>query len=264
MKLSVLITVLNEQIYDVVERLVPQIKSSQVVISHQITKSGVRPLESVPKGVKYCYMFERGLSRNRNNAIKFATGDVCLICDADVNFVDGFEQRILQVYRENPLVDVAIFKSLNLQGEQRKSYPKVSVKLNFKSILSVNSIEISFRRKAVLDKGIVFNESFGLGAKFCSGEENIFLADCLRRDLSLCFFPQFINVHPQESSGVVYSKNRIITNMKVFRYIYGFGAGFLALFFFAFYHYRLYSKVKISVFEYFKIGFCSFFMKRFK
>lgn len=252
MKLSILVTTMNEDINKVLQELVPQIKKSEVIISHQIT-DGSKPLKKIPKGVKYYYMYEKGLSKNRNNALKHATGDVCVVCDDDVRFLEGFEDVIINSYKKNLSAEVITFKSINLQGKERKKYSNKIFQHSLVSILSVSSIEITFKRKSVLGNEISFDENFGLGAKYSSGEENIFLSDCKKKGLDLYFVPEIINKHPQKSSGISYSKNRIETNIKVFKRIFGFLGGLFAFFYFWTFHHKYY-KNKITFIEYLKIG----------
>ena len=56
---------------------------------------------------------QRGLTRSRNMAIENATADICMLCDDDEVFVEGYEQKILEAYKNLPQADVIIFKIIN-------------------------------------------------------------------------------------------------------------------------------------------------------
>ena len=49
--------------------------------------------------------------------------------------------------------------------------------------MSVCSCQITFKRKSIVDNNIFLNEMFGIGSKFISGEENIFLKEALKKKL---------------------------------------------------------------------------------
>ena len=55
-------------------------------------------------------------------------------------------------------------------------------KINLITSMKIQSVQITFKRKSIIDKKIKFNELFGTGTELYSGEENIFLADCIRNN----------------------------------------------------------------------------------
>src|SRR5690554_346804 len=52
---------------------------------------------------------ERGLSKSRNMAIKYAQGDVCLICDDDELLHKDYEEKILTEFKKNVNADIIAF-----------------------------------------------------------------------------------------------------------------------------------------------------------
>ncbi|MFW5704360.1 MAG: glycosyltransferase [Nanoarchaeota archaeon] len=261
MKISILITTMNDKIKKVKKELLPQLKKKnvEVIISHQITESNIKPeINSLGVNVKYFFMYDKGLSKNRNNALKYASGDICVVCDDDVRFVKDFYDIIFNAYLKNKEADIITFQSLNLKNRLRKNYNLNKFRHNWKSILSVSSIEITFKRRKVLSKKLYFDESFGLGAKYNSGEENIFLKDSLTRGLKLISVPSPINLHPHESSGQIYSRQLIISRIKLFKRMFGFFGGIFAVFYFTIFHYKFYRK-KFSLFRFFVLSLKSVF-----
>lgn len=112
--LGILITTMNDGINRVVSELLPQLKKvDEIIISHQITDNITQPYkDSLPPRVKYVYMFEGGLSKNRNNALKYSTADICHICDDDLNYLEGFEEVIKNAYGSSD-ADIITFQALN-------------------------------------------------------------------------------------------------------------------------------------------------------
>ena len=128
---------------------------------------------------------ERGLSRSRNMALKNANGDVCLICDDDEILDDNYPELILSAYEKNPKADLICFQ---VQREGKK-YSKKSYKVGYLRSLKIASWQITFKKKSILDNGLTFDENFGSGTPKGSGEENIFLFDCLKKGLSIYYVP---------------------------------------------------------------------------
>ncbi|MBA2862111.1 glycosyltransferase family 2 protein [Methanococcus maripaludis] len=257
LKLCVLITTMNENIKRVKEELLPQLKNCEVVISHQITNGSIKPYnEILGNNVKYVYMYDKGLSKNRNNALKHATGDICIICDDDVNFVDNFEEKIKSSYSSES-IDIVTYKSVDFDGKERKNYPKTKFKHNLKSILSVSSIEISFKRDPVISKGLTFDENFGF-SKYIGCEENIFLKDCLDNGLNVIFVPEQIVIHPIESSGTFWTEHSVYSKGAAFKRMYGTLGGLSLCFILSLLKYKSYGK-NLSFFKFLRLILNGFF-----
>ena len=146
--------------------------------------------------VTYVECQERGLSKSRNLAISKAVADICILCDNDVEYVEDYERRILDAFDRHPDADLIVFYI------QRKEKPKPnydrSKRMSYLSVLKIFSPEIAFRRNSIA--GIHMNESFGAGAKYIMGEENIFLYDCLKKGLKIYYEPVKIATLREEES----------------------------------------------------------------
>lgn len=49
------------------------------------------------KNIKWVDSLEKGLSKSRNMALKYASGDICLIADDDLEYVDLYEKKLLRL-----------------------------------------------------------------------------------------------------------------------------------------------------------------------
>ncbi len=139
---------------------------------------------------------ERGLTKSRNMAIANTRADVCLLCDDDELFVDGYEQAILQAYREIPQADVLIFKI----ADRPSPFPDRVIRLRFPRLMQVCSWQISFRPRKLLESGIFFDELLGAGTGNGAEEELKFLLDCARAGLKIYYTPVPIASVKQEHS----------------------------------------------------------------
>lgn len=131
---------------------------------------------------------ERGLSKSRNMAIRYAGSDICLLCDDDEILYDNYANLIESAFKENPDADLIAF-ALDYSD---KKYPKKKKKIGYLSALKISSVQIAFRRKAIIENNIVFDERLGAGTGNGAGEEQKFLYDCIKVGLNIIFLPIYI------------------------------------------------------------------------
>ena len=135
----------------------------------------------------------KGLSVNRNIALSHASAPLLLISDDDADYSEEGLKTVIETFREYPHTDIIAFKYASTSSH--KFYPTESASLaNPPKGYFVASIEIAMRRKSIQGK-IWFNENFGIGATFPSGEEDIFIHDCLDLGLKGIFMPKTIVRH---------------------------------------------------------------------
>lgn len=180
-------------------------------------------IEDEGSGARVFKTGERGLSKSRNRALSMAEGDICLIADDDISLLPEYRERILKEFHDTPEADIITFQVRTPDGAYFKDNYNVDPEWHtLRTIMRVCSIEIAFRRDRVLKSGIRFDERFGLGAAFPTGEEAIFLADAIRVGLKVRYAPVPIVVHGRESSGAAFARNPRLIKAK--------GAMFLRVF----------------------------------
>lgn len=135
----------------------------------------------------------KGLSANRNNALANATAPLLLVSDDDADYSEEGLAAVIKAFGEYPDCGLLTFKYASAKHE--KDYPSHGFSLDrVPKGYFVSSLEIAFRREAVQGK-IWFNEFFGIGAMFPSGEEDVFLRDCTLAGLIGRFVPEVIARH---------------------------------------------------------------------
>jgi hypothetical protein len=98
----------------------------------------------------------------------------------------------LDSYEKNKEADIIIF-CYDAVGRHRKKFSKRSKKIGYLGTMKVSSVQITFKQKSIREKGIRLNELFGTGSSnYLSGEENIFLFECLKKGLKIYFEPKSI------------------------------------------------------------------------
>ncbi len=191
MKHVVLISCMNETDDSIIYRTNVR---SDVVVINQCDKDDIREYTfKSSDGDRHNAIFinttERGLSRSRNMAIKYAPDDaICQICDDDEVLDDNASYKILQAYAKNSKASVITFYVKRID----KIYPNQSHKIGFKEILKTSSVQITFIKKHIVNKDIHFDTMLGSGTGNGSGEEIDFLLKCRKMKLKLYYVPEII------------------------------------------------------------------------
>ena len=188
--IEILMSCMHQKDTGIVQR--SAIKTNVVVVNQcdidSVQNETLTDENGVTHNIKFISTTERGLSRSRNMAVKNASSDICIIADDDEMFVDGYAQIISKAYEEYPNADIIAFKICN----SGKTYPEKPEKIWYLGALKVASLEITFRRKSIIDKNILFDEEMGSGTGHGGGEENKFLYDCLHKGLKIQYVPKTI------------------------------------------------------------------------
>lgn len=163
---------------------------------------------------------EKGISKSRNMALRKAREEICLIADDDIIYKSNALELIQKAFDDNPNADIITFQIETPDGGMFKNYSKDEFWHNERSLLKVSSVDIALRRESIVNKKIEFDELFGLGSKYNTGEQNIFLIDCIRNGLKIKYMPIPIVIHPYENSGRVLDEKHLISKGAVFYRIF--------------------------------------------
>lgn len=140
-----------------------------------------------------------GLSASRNTALQRATGSWILIADDDIA-VDTERLREVVDSAERGGHDVVTVAHSFADGSDTRGRLG-SGPHSLRTIGTPASVDLILRAAAIRAHGLRFDERFGLGTRWPSGEEAIFLADCLRAGLDVERMPVVVTTHPDLSSG---------------------------------------------------------------
>ena len=204
MKLNILISTIDRGIERVEEVLLEPRPGVKYIISHQVIDERFRKIPAVLRreDVVIDQIENRGLSRNRNNSIAMADGDVALLADDDVLYQPQYFENLKKAFQSDPALDVACFRIDTPAGDpQYKEYPAEPFLLNRESRHYISSIEIAFRPEKIRSRGLKFDLRFGLGSDLnIFGEEAVFIHDCIKAGLMVKYVPEYVVMHPAEST----------------------------------------------------------------
>lgn len=197
MTLELLICTIDRGIDQVCDLVLPPASDISYVVSWQHSATvdeRTVPLALRRDDIKVVHLEGRGLSRNRNNCLRHATADLCLICDDDCSYTLDNLRTVITTFEQNPTTDLAAFM-MQCPG-QPKPYPTEICSLaHTPAGYYPSSVELAFRLSAVRDR-LQFNEHFGLGAPlFHCCEEEILVHDAMSLGLQCQFFPLVIVEH---------------------------------------------------------------------
>ena len=192
-----LVATMHQQDHALLERL--RIQTDAVVVN-QCDREGTEEFDFNGNRILWINTCERGLSKSRNMALRAATAEICIITDDDMVYRDGYAEAVAAAFDAHPEAALLRFEVEGIENVFKK-YSHREGKLNLLGSMKVSSVEIAFRREAILEKGIWFDERIGAGTEFPMGEENTFLFACLRNKLQLYYVPSTISdLHIGEST----------------------------------------------------------------
>jgi len=207
-QLEILISTMNRSSLNFLQPMFKNcnLEKLHILIINQTTQNCL--LSSDRTNIRVINSFETGLSKSRNLAIDNAIGEICLLADDDVVYVEEFDKKVCKSYASLTNAHLIAFQTKTFQNKLYSKYPKGTTTLNgFEA--KVLSIEISFRRNAIIKKKLQFDEHFGLGGTFEDRENYIFLKTALKQ-LSCFFVPDVIVMHEHISSSDDVTSDRFI------------------------------------------------------
>lgn len=148
-------------------------------------------------GIRYIRSYERGLSKSRNIGLNNALGDYVWIMDDDVLIHKHSRKKILEYIDNYPEVSMYVLNyssdRLQMTTHKKEQY------MNILSVMSVASINMLIRKDCL--EGIGFDERFGLGTKYSSGEEYLLCCRLLKRNYKIFQTSLIFSYHPPITSG---------------------------------------------------------------
>ncbi len=256
-KLSILLSTIDRRIYNASHLLNNKLPDTEVIVIHQITeKENIDVYENYygrfdKEKVKFLQRFESGTGKSRNLALEAACGELFFICDDDIQLTHDFFEVILRNTENFSDADIFTFMIKDEMDKPYKNYPD-KIKLHtIRSVATVSNVEIIIRKEWHDKAKIKFDERFGLGTKYNTGEEFVFLSDAIRNGAKAIFIPEYICIHPKESSGKKYSAELIKAKGAMIARVYGYGFSIYNLAF-AIKKFPEY-KSKISLFRFIKL-----------
>ena len=156
-------------------------------------------LDCKPRGFSDSYTIiednGKGVSRSRNIGLLHASCDYIWFMDDDILLNnDAIITAKNYILKYN--ADIFTVRMQTIDGDEPyKNYPNKHI-LDRRDLINISSVEIIASREFILESKVRFNESLGLGTKYPSCEENIFLLDLFDFAAKITHIPEYVQKHP--------------------------------------------------------------------
>lgn len=188
MKLEVLVATMNQSDCQLAEKMnmCGAGKEYGVVLANQANRNEIIQEELHGTPVKMISTTTKGVGLNRNIALLVSTAEILLFSDDDVVYYDGFQERVYEEFRKNSKADVIIFSMhITRDGKIIKISNGESKRLYLWNALKFGTYVVAIRRNAILKNRICFSQLFGGGCIYSSGEDSLFIYDCIKKGLRI-------------------------------------------------------------------------------
>lgn len=154
--------------------------SSDVIIVNQGVDNSVVLIEKGDYQLKFYSFNERGVGLSRNTAMMRAHADIIQFADDDMIFTDTYREDVINEFESHPEADAILFSLESLNPER----PLLKIE-KFRRVRKIEALKygcarLAIRREKVIYNNISFSLLFGGGAMYGSGEDTLFLQDCIR------------------------------------------------------------------------------------
>ncbi|MDU6359651.1 MAG: glycosyltransferase [Clostridiales bacterium] len=187
MKVEVLVATMSEN----EEKLISKMNlKTNAIICKQCDSYGYKKIIDDKKEVRIYSFNEKGVGKNRNNALLRMEADIALLADDDIRYCEDYEQKILKAFEDNVDADIIIFNLKEKNGERFEITQKHQVR--WYNFMRYGAARIAFKTDSIRKKNIWFSLLFGGGTIYGSGEDTVFLSDCLKNELKIIAVPTYI------------------------------------------------------------------------
>ena len=221
--------------------------STEAIIANQTNNFSYNYLMHKQKKIDIYNFNERGVGLNRNNALMRANADIVLFADDDIEYRDGYEQIILDEFRNNPKADMIFFNLCNNDDLRTRYMIKKCRRVHRYNCLRYGAVRIAVKLDKIKENNIFFSLLFGGGAKYGSGEDSIFIYDCIKSGLKAYSSPkEILTLKESESTWFKgYNEKYFYDKGALLRCIFGKKAR-IVIFLFILKHYKNMIKVGIN------------------
>jgi glycosyltransferase involved in cell wall biosynthesis len=164
-----------------------------------------------------------GPSAARNVILSEATTGVAVFMDDDARMPKDAVEHVAGAFEHFPDADVITFKArwTGAAGGERVYPSSPGVRRTLRSVTSVAAIEIAVSCPRIAALGVRFDERFGPGTRYSTGEEFIFASDVIRSGGVLRFVPEVISEHPARTAGYRLDRAAMLGKGAIFRRVFG-------------------------------------------
>lgn len=229
MKFSFIIGTLNrshELKYCIESLLAQDYQDFEIIIVDQSDNDKTEDLTKVfnSKQIKYYRVGFHGLSKARNYALERCSGDFVCLTDDDAYYSKDYLSALKKHFEDNPNSIISGYMWNAVENIDFIDYSKLKIDRSLSArqiIRNCPSPAITFPKKIVDEIGM-FDEDFGVGAKYGAGEETDFLLRAFWHGYNTIYYRDIKVDHPHKDALIF--KDESSEERKVYNYSFGIGA----------------------------------------
>lgn len=208
-----------------------RIAGHRALFINQCGKDGRRTLFFAGEEVPVIDSAKKGLARSRNLALDTAEGEFLWLCDDDVAIGAEAEEVILGAFAAHPEADAIAFNVVSDTPERPQRPITAEHELKISNSMRYPTYRFVYRLASLKKAGLRFDERFGSGAVYTSGEDSLFTAACLKAGFKIIAVPKEIGRVKHADSGWFdgYTDKYLKDKGALFEALFGFGLPYCAL-----------------------------------
>lgn len=159
---------------------------SDVIFSNQCDRNEVS--ETVINGYSACMISSatRGVGLNRNISFMAADSEYVLFADDDVRYHDGYAEQVLKAFEELPKAEMIAFgMDITKEGEVVERHRNPTARTHTWNCLKYGACVLAVRTDALRRANILFTTLFGGGCIYGSGEDSLFVLQCVKSGMKV-------------------------------------------------------------------------------
>lgn len=196
MKIQVLVAAMHQEDHSLLEKMNIQ---TDAIVANQCSNNSVEKFKYNESEITYLNFAEKGVGLNRNNALMRADADVVLFADDDIVYENNYKEIIESEFAKHKDADMIVFNVKN--EDDRPRYTITSSKRVHKyNCLRYGAVRIAVKLDSIRKNNIWFSLLFGGGTKYGSGEDSLFIYDCISCGMKAYTSSEVILTVPQSNS----------------------------------------------------------------
>lgn len=199
MKIQTLVATMNQT--NIKELLEKMNIETDAIITNQTSDFSDESFKFKSKDIQVYNFKEKGIGLNRNNALMRANADIVLFADDDMKYKENYEKIILDEFNKNPKADMILFNLCNNDTARPRYIIKRIKRIHKYNCLRYGAVRMAVKLDRIRQNNIYFSLLFGGGAKYGSGEDSIFIYNCIKSGLKAYSSPkEILTIEESEST----------------------------------------------------------------
>ena len=158
---------------------------SNAIIINQCDHFGFDTISKNGSQIQMYSFPEKGIGLSRNSAFMRSDADIIEFADDDMVFMETHMEDVLREFEKHPEADAILFSVESLNPDRPLLKINEFGRVTKIEALKYGCARLAIRREKLLYNNLSFSLLFGGGAKYGSGEDTVFLQDCIRAGLKI-------------------------------------------------------------------------------